>query len=121
MLSYSYFRGLNAETMYNDYCVKESRPLEKEMIHIGDKWYNNKFSDVKKTIYNCVLPKYLDILNKVTGFGQKSGLVENTSLNLTLTHLLYLTHSHVTSHTTILDLIRQQRKLLTWQTGNCIK
>jgi hypothetical protein len=75
LMSFSYFRGENAEKLYDEYCVQESKPLEKDMIHIGEKWYNNKFNEVKKIIVNHVLPKFLNILNKLRGgpHGTKSG------------------------------------------------
>jgi hypothetical protein len=73
LMSMSYFKGCDAEKQFELYCVKCSEPLTQGMISVGDRLYSHKFTDIKKHITNTVLPKYLAILNKMTGGGKKSG------------------------------------------------
>jgi hypothetical protein len=73
LMAFSYFQGPEAESSFHEYCVSKSKPLQPNMIAAGDKWYNNKFTDIRKIIANRVLPKFLSILKQITGDGKKSG------------------------------------------------
>jgi hypothetical protein len=73
LMAFSFFQGEDAESRFEKYCVSDETPLLEAMSSIGDKWYNNKFTDIKKLICNRVLPKFLCIYKKMTGNGTKSG------------------------------------------------
>jgi hypothetical protein len=72
LMAFSHFQGPD-ESLFDEYCVSKSKPLQTDMIAAGDKWYNNKFTDIRKNIVNRILPKFLNIVKDITGDGQKSG------------------------------------------------
>ena len=74
LMEHSYFQGPRAEAEFEKYCKDEnSHSLEEAMTSHGERLYANKFTDVKKTISNHVLPKWQAILKATTGNGTKSG------------------------------------------------
>ena len=74
LMEHSYFQGPRAEAEFEKYCKDESsHSLEEAMTSHGERLYANKFTDVKKTISNYVLPKWEAILKATTGNGTKSG------------------------------------------------
>ena len=82
LYEYSYFRGENADQEFQKYCGKPECPLPEDMAAIGDRLYQNKFTDVKKHITNHVQPKFLSLVEKITGQGTKSGYNKTTSETL---------------------------------------
>ena len=73
LMAFSAFQGPDAESMYDAFCVSKTEPLAHNMISAGEKWYQNKFTDIRKIIANRILPKFLNIMKKMTGDGKKSG------------------------------------------------
>jgi len=85
LMANSYFPGNDADANYRKFCGDESTPLTEAMIDLGNRLYNNKFTDIKKLITNHVLPKFLHIYNEQTGSGGKSGYVVDINLLTTTT------------------------------------
>jgi hypothetical protein len=73
LMAFSAFQGPDAESLYDAFCVSKTQPLKSNMIGAGEKWYNNKFTDIRKIISNRILPKFLNIVKSITNDGTKSG------------------------------------------------
>jgi hypothetical protein len=74
LMENSYFQGTDSEENFRKYCLRDSEaPVTNDMIALGERLYQHKFTDVKKKIVNHVLPRFLSILKKLTGDGTKSG------------------------------------------------
>ena len=73
LLTFSFFKGPEAEGEFAKYCESDVTPLLQEMTDFATRLYSNKFTDAKKIIANHVLPKYLSIVKDLTGNGKKSG------------------------------------------------
>ena len=73
LMEFSYFKGTDADSSYQEYCLSDSTPLQESMNQFATRLYNNKFTDAKKMITNHVVPKFLKIIRTITGNGQKSG------------------------------------------------
>jgi hypothetical protein len=69
----SFFNGADSVQRFQEYCVDCSRPLEKDMIALGDRLYNHKFTDIRRNLVTQVIPRFFDILEHITGKGTKSG------------------------------------------------
>jgi hypothetical protein len=73
LMAFSAFKWPDEESLYDAFCVSKTEPLKSNMIGAGEKWYNNKFTDIRKIIANRILPKFLNIVKTITGDGKKSG------------------------------------------------
>ncbi len=72
LLSMSYFKGLDAESEWSRYC-QPNVALTGPMIQFAERLYVHKFTDIKRTLINVVIPSYCAIVDKLNGFGKKSG------------------------------------------------
>jgi len=75
LLSHSFFKGPDAESKFLLYCAEPfEKPLENWMIAKGDNVFSNTFSRIRTLISTEVLPKFLKIVETITGkHGNKSG------------------------------------------------
>ena len=74
LLSHSFFKGSHADAEFKKYCENIDTPLSKAMIKIGENVYTNTFGRIRTHISTVVLPKFLDIVESLTGKdGKKSG------------------------------------------------
>jgi hypothetical protein len=92
LMANSYFQGNDAEANFRKFCADDGEPVTGAMIDIGNRLYNNKFTDIKKLITNHVLPKFLSIYKDLTGSdGSKSGYVVDINLVYVIVIIIIIT------------------------------
>jgi hypothetical protein len=110
LMTFSYFQGPTSEDDFRRYCTSETEPLSTTMLQFAERLFTNKFTDIKKHITNYVLPKFLGILQNLTGkTNQKSGQAAQRSL-------FKITFAH-----TFLGTMRALKTRLQRQMRRCIR
>ena len=67
LMKESFFTGDDADAQYKIHCIDETAPLTRAMTDKANRIWENKYSSTKTELANKVLPKFLIILNELTG------------------------------------------------------